>query len=206
MKNFTLTLIITLIIASITYGQEKAGSLGIGLGGASVNEKDMDGLKSSGFGLNFYLNGMYNINEHLSAGLEYNGNAAIINSINLTGAEFSVTSINGLLAKGKYVFGGSGAEPFLGFMFGLYSIRPGGIKFSVNGSSIIELNFERKRVFGIAPEFGARFKSFQLSTSFHIPGKYKANVPDGNGGLNYVELQYYVWQFNLGWNIGFGNK
>ena len=91
-------------------------------------------------------------------------------------------------------------------MFGLYNIRPGGIKLSINGSTPVELTFEKNGSFGFAPECGAQFRSFKLSTSFHVPGKYKANLPDGNGGTTNLEIQYFIWQFNLGWNIGIGNK
>ena len=206
MKKQIIFTIAVMCIPYFSLAQDKIGSIGIGIGGASVNEKDSDGLKSSGFGFNFYLNGMYNLNERISAGVEFNSNIAIINSFNITGIEVTATIVTGILAKGKYVFGEGSIKPYLGFMFGLYNIRPGGFKFSLNGSTPVELNFEKRGSFGFAPEFGAQFRSFQLSTSFHVPGKYKANLPDGNGGTNYLELQYFIWQFNLGWNIDFGNK
>ena len=74
-------IIFTMVVMCIPYfsiAQDKIGSIGIGFGGAYENEKYGDGLKHSGIAFNFYLNGMYNINEHISAGVEYNSNIVFI--------------------------------------------------------------------------------------------------------------------------------
>lgn len=181
-----------------TIGQDKVGSIGFGLGGASVAEVGHD--LGAGFGFNGYLNCLFNINDHISTGIELNGNSAFILGGGTSGLKIETTAINGILAKGKYVFSNNRSAPFIGIMAGIYNIKPGGVE------APIDLEFDKKTTFGFAPEFGGHFNSFQLSTSFHFPGKYKTDRPNSNGGTTSFELQYFIWQFNLGWNIGFGNK
>ena len=203
MKKILLVFICLFSFLIDSYAQDKKASFGIGFGGASASAKDLDGVKDSGFGVNFYINGMYNINENLSAGLEYNGNAVVIAGVDPSGLtlDFKASSINGILAKGRYAFGSGGARPFAGLMLGIYKITPGSVTISGSTSSVL-LAFESKTTFGFAPEVGIELGSFQLATSYHLPGKYTGNVPDGNGGTINVETTYSVWQFNIGWNIG----
>ena len=110
------------------------------------------------------------------------------------GGDFEITSINGYLAKGRYHFGENNTRFFAGLMLGMYSIQPGA--FNENGN--ITINFQRKMTFGFAPEIGVRLGSFQIATSYHLPGKYKADVLTGT-----YEAGYSVWQFTIGWNIEF---
>lgn len=203
MKRILTVFILVFCVINLSSAQDKKASLGLGFGGASASAKDLDGIKDSGFGINFYINGMYNINENLSAGIEYNGNAVVIAGVDPNGLQldFKASSINGILAKGRYSFGSGGAKPYAGLMFGMYKITPGSVTISGTTSSLL-LAFESKTTFGFAPEVGIMLGSFQLSTSYHLPGKYKGNVPDGNGGTIAVETTYTVWQFNIGWNIG----
>jgi len=203
MKKVFLCVVLLSFVFQYSDAQDKKASLGIGFGGASASAKDLDGIKDSGFGVNFYINGMYNINENFSAGLEYNGNAVVIAGVDPAGLslDFKASNINGILAKGRYAFGSGNGRPYAGLMFGVYKITPGSVSVSGSGSPL-SLAFDSKTSFGFAPEVGVMLKSFQLSTSYHFPGKYKADVPDGSGGTTAVETTYTVWQFNIGWNIG----
>jgi hypothetical protein len=188
---------ICLIFMSVDMNaQDKKTSLGLGFGGASASATGEDGVKESGFGINFYINGMYNINEHISAGLEYNGNAVVIGDV--SGASVKASLINGILVKGRYSFGSGGVRPFAGVMFGMYIIKPGEVS-ATTGNSIL---FGRETVFGFAPEVGVSFGSFQLATSYHLPGNYKSEVEIPVIGTVTIDETYTVWQFNIGWNIG----
>ncbi len=190
-----------LFVTFTGYGQDKDASIGIGFGGASVSSKVSDGDKASGFGFNFYLNGMYNINEKISAGLEYNSNLAVITNIDDASFDVSLTKITGILAKGRYKFGTGKNKPYAGLMAGIYLLKPGSI--TINGSSI-GFVFEGKTTFGFAPEVGIEIGSFQLATSYHLPGKYSSTLTDPTDGSTItIETTYSVWQFNIGWNIGF---
>ena len=199
------TLIILLCSVMFHYvsAQDHKGSIGLGVGGAAASAKDELGDKDSGFGFNFYINGMYNINENFAAGFEYNGNAVVIAGTDpqATQIEFKATILNGYLAKARYAFGNSNSRFYAGLMFGLYRIRPGEISITIFGIPS-ELVFEPKNTFGFAPEIGVMLGSFQIATSYHFPGKYKADISDGNGGIRAVESTYSMWQFNIGWNIG----
>ena len=199
MKKTLLLLSCMIFVLIDVNAQDKKASFGIGFGGASASAKDLDGVRDSGFGFNFYINGMYNIDENLSAGLEYNGNAVVIAGVDPTGGslDFKASSINGILAKGRYAFGSGSARPYGGLMFGLYKITPGSVTIS-GSTSPVQLAFEPKRTFGFAPEVGIVFGNFQLATAYHFPGKYKATLSDGTP----IETTYNVWQFNIGWNIG----
>ncbi len=148
-KNVLLAIIMLAFIGqSNVWAQEKKASLGLGFGGASAGAKGEDGVKDSGFGVNFYINGMYNINENISAGLEYNGNVVVIGDV--SGATIEATRINGILAKGRYSFGSGNARPFAGLMLGIYNITPG----QVSGNTALTIVFDKKTVFGFAPEVG----------------------------------------------------
>ena len=191
--SFCLILLISFDISA----QDKKASIGLGIGGASASAKGADGTKNSGFGINFFINGMYNINENISAGLEYNANGVVIGDVD--GASIKATSINGILAKGRYSFGSGGARPFVGVMFGVYRIQPGEVSLL---SATVPIVFERKTIFGFAPEVGVSFGAFQLATSYHLPGNYKAEVDIPLFGPVTTDETYTVWQFNLGFNIG----
>lgn len=193
-----------LCVVFTTSAQEKHATIGIGFGGASVNSKSSNDNKSSGFGFNFYLNGMYNVNENISAGLEYNTSLAVVTDIDLASLDVSVTKLTGILAKGRYKFGSGNAKPFAGLMAGLYLIKPGEI--TISGSSI-GFVFEGKTTFGFAPEIGVELGSFQFATSYHFPGKYSSELIDPTDGSSIpIETTYTSWQFNIGWNIGVGDK
>jgi hypothetical protein len=172
-------------------------SLGLGVGGAHVTSTSDDGAHDSGLGINFFINGLYNISENISAGLEFNGNLALIGSAD--GADIKATSIVGLLAKGRYAFGSAKVKPFVGLMAGLYTTEPGDV--TLNGSTI-GFVFDKKRTFGFAPEAGIRLGAFQLSMAYHIPGKYTADIIDLFGNERTIESNYKIWQFVLGFNIG----
>jgi len=60
MKKGILILTVLIGLSLATNAQDKRFSLGIGIGGASASSKS-DNTSGSGVGLNFYLNGMYNI-------------------------------------------------------------------------------------------------------------------------------------------------
>lgn len=190
-----------------SHGQEKKASIGLGVGGGATFANELAGTNDSGPGVNFYINGMYNVNENIAIGLEYNGNASVIFGSNSNSFDFKPTVINGFLAKGKYLFDGDRAKPFVGLMLGAYNITPGEVEFAFILIPIaLVIEFEKLTTFGFAPEFGVELGAFQLATSVHFPGKYKAELPDGNGGNILIETRFTIWQFTLGWNIGFGNK
>jgi hypothetical protein len=195
-KTLLIGSLLTLCMAFAVNAQDKKASLGIGFGGAAASAKGVDGIKNSGFGLNFFINGMYNVNENISAGLEYNANIVVLGDV--AGASVSATQINGVLVKGRYFFGSGNARPFAGVMMGIYNIQPG----EVSGSTSLAILFEKKTVFGFAPEVGVSIGSFQLATSYHLPGKYKGEVVLPSIGTQTFEETYTVWQFNIGWNIG----
>ena len=200
MKKILLLSMAMLCLTFVSKAQDNKYSIGLGFGGASASAKDEAGDKESGFGFNFYLNGMYNVNANISAGLEYNGNLVVIGSTDITGVSLNVTKINGILAKGRYLFGEGNTRFFGGLMLGIYIIEPGGVTIDLGQSSpTLDLVFEKATVFGFAPEIGVQMGSFQLATSYHLPGKYKSDLLGSP-----VELNYTVWQFNIGWNIGFG--
>lgn len=200
MKKYILIAICLIFMSVEMNAQDKKTSLGLGFGGASASVKGEDGIKESGFGINFFINGMYNINEHISAGLEYNGNVVVIGEVSGTTVQASL--INAILAKGRYSFGSDGVRPFAGVMFGMYIIKPGEVS-TTTGNSIL---FGRETVFGFAPEVGVSFGSFQLATSYHMPGNYQSEVTKPIIGTVVVDETYTVWQFNLGWNIGIGKN
>ncbi len=182
------TLILCVIFA--TNAQDKKMSIGIGFGGAAASDKDATGIKDSGFGINFYLNVMYNVSPKLSVGLEFNSSGVVIGD--LDGATIKATSINGNLLKAKYFLGDGRVKPFVGLMTGLYGIRPG----IVDSNTAVALSLNRKMSFGFAPEIGIYLSSFQIATSYHFPGTYKSEI----AGIG--DISYNVWQFNIGWNIG----
>jgi hypothetical protein len=197
-QKITLPLVLLLFVIFSSKAQDKKASIGFGFGGASVSSSPAEGDKNSGFGLNFYLNGMYNINSNISAGLEYNSNLAVVGS--LSGAEIKATRIKGILAKGKYLFSEGKTRPYLGGMLGMYSLQPGSVTLGGTGIGVV---FEKKRSFGFAPEAGVQLGSFQISTSYHIIGKYSSDFVDiMEGSTTTVETNYNIWQFNIGWNIG----
>jgi hypothetical protein len=200
MKRYILIAICLIFMSVEMNAQDKKTSLGLGFGGASVSVKGVDGVKESGFGINFYINGMYNINEHISAGLEYNGNAAVLGDS--SGGNVKASLISGILAKGRYSFGSGRVRPFAGVMFGMYILKPGQVSTST-GTSI---SFGRETVFGFAPEVGVSFGSFQLATSYHLPGNYKNEVEMPVRGTVMFDETFTVWQFNIGWNIGIGQN
>ncbi len=186
-------LLFTLVMAGVVFSataQDKKMSIGIGFGGASASNKDDTGIRNSGFGINFYLNVMYNVNSKLSVGLEYNGSGVVIGDLNALAVE--ATSINANLLKAKYFLGDGGVKPFVGIMTGIYGIRPGIV--DLNGNAALTL--QRKISFGFAPEIGIHLGSFQIATSYHFPGSYKSEI----AGIG--DIRYNVWQFNVGWNIG----
>ncbi len=201
MKKIVLVFAASMMIAFAGLAQDKKMSIGLGFGGASAAGKDADGTKENGFGFNFYLNGMYNINENFSAGLEYNGNAVVIGDFD--GGDVEATAIRGILAKAKYAFGEGRTRPFIGLMAGMYTITPGTI--TANNSSI-GLVFPKATTFGFAPEVGIQLGAFQFATSYHLPGKYKESISFDGGDPIELETTYSVWQFNIGWNIGIGSN
>jgi hypothetical protein len=199
MKKILFLSVILIYMSYDINAQDNKASIGIGIGGASAGAKGEDGVKDNGFGFNFYLNGMYNINENISAGIEYNSNIAVIGSIDATTLDLKATQLNGFLLKGRYSVGSGTTRPFGGLMMGMYRIKPGDV--TVNGTSIA-FAFEPKTVFGFAPEIGVVFNNFQLATSYHFLGKYKGTAPDGNGGTTDISEIYTLWQFNIGLNLG----
>jgi hypothetical protein len=136
---------------------------------------------------------MYNVNERISAGLEYNSNLAVIGDFD--GASIEATGITGILAKGKYRFGTGRTNFYGGLNAGLYMIRPGKIS-ADSGDGSYDLTFDTKSTFGVAPEIGVHLGSFQIATSYHILGKYKYE------DLADADVNYSLWQFTIGWNIG----
>jgi len=191
-------LLLALIMTSVVFasqGQDKKMSIGIGFGGAAASDKDDSGVKDSGFGINFYLNAMYNVSSKLSVGFEYNSSGVIIGD--LDGVSIEATSINGNLLKAKYFLGEGKVKPFVGAMVGLYGIKPGIVGTTDgNGNGAVALTLARKMSFGFAPEVGIHLSSFQIATSYHFPGSYKSEI----AGIG--DISYNVWQFNIGWNIG----
>lgn len=197
---------ITWLIPGLVLAQLNVGSIGLGLGGSIVTETGVnDNSASAGFGFNYYLNLMFTVDRHFSAGLELNGNAAILTGVSTTGLKFEATELNGILAKGKYVFEGSTTKPYLGLMAGIYNIKPGSVEITFF-TNPVNVDFEKRTTFGFAPEFGLQVKSFQIAFSAHFPGSYKLTVPDGQGGTVDLENRYRIWLVNLGWNIGFGTR
>ena len=205
MKKILLLAIAILCILHYSNGQSDKLTIGLGIGAAAAFAKDFDGTKESGFGGNFFINGLYNISEKFSMGLEFNGNASLLFGSGNSAFDIKATVINGILAKMKYSFGGYSVKPFAGLMLGAYIIKPGEVSFTFLLIPV-ELELERKTTFGFAPEFGIEFGVLQLSTTLHFPGIYKSEIPDGNGGIRSIETKYTVWQFNLGWNLGMGDN
>lgn len=188
MKKLFLMTVVFLSIVFIGKAQDKKISIGLGIGGASVSA-DANGIKGSGIGLNFYLNGMYNLTSNLSAGIEYNSSAAVVAIDGLDSDGLKATGITGILAKGKYSIGDGGVRPYAGAMLGMYTLTPPEI--TING--VVQPTGDKKTNFGFAPEIGVQFGGFQIGTSYHFPGKSAENAGD---------VSYKVWQFNIGWNIG----
>ncbi len=191
MKKILILSMLILCVIFATNAQDKKMSIGVGFGGAAASDKDDSGLRDNGFGINFYLNVMYNINPNLTVGFEYNSSGVVIGD--LAGLAIKATSINGNLLKAKYFFSEGGVRPFVGVMAGLYGIRPG----IVDVDGVVALTLKRKMSFGFAPEIGVHLGSFQIATSYHFPGTYKSEI----AGIG--DISYNVWQFNIGWNIGF---
>lgn len=202
-KLICFTLLIGVLVDS--RAQDKKASIGFGIGGAVATAKEHNGSRDSGPGVNFYINGLYNINQKFSVGLEYNGNGSLIFGSSSTVFDIKPTVINGILVKGKYHFEGTVARAYVGINCGVYNITPGEVTFSLIFFLLpvpVAIEFEKLTTFGFAPEFGVEIGAFQLSTSFHLPGKYETEFLDGNGDIRIIETKFAVWQFNLGWNIG----
>lgn len=197
-EKMALPLVLILFVVFAGKAQDKRASIGLGFGGASVSSSPAEGEKDSGFGINFYINGMYNINSNISAGIEYNSNLAVVGS--LSGAEVKATRINGILAKGIYLLSEGKTRPYAGAMLGMYSLQPGSVTLGGTGVGVV---FEKKRSFGFAPEVGIQLGSFQISTSYHVIGKYSSDFVNVlEGSTTTIETNYNIWQFNIGWNIG----
>lgn len=169
-------------ISIFSYAQEKKASLGIGFGGSIVSMKYANESKGKGPGINYYLNGMYKLGERISVGFEYNG-TSFYNNENTSELERA----NGFFAKGKYSLKESGPKPFLGISAGATGYNNG---------------YGNQFAFGLAPEFGVQFKSFQISTLLHITGQYKPMSSVFNSTALIENL--VIWQLNVGWNIGIG--
>jgi hypothetical protein len=203
MKKILLSLIVLLFIAFSSNAQEKKMSIGLGFGGGYVTSKQADGEKNSGFGMDFYVNYLYNINYNISVGVEYNYLGGFLGSVNSTGQTsdaIEVFDMNKFVAKGVYTFGkdrrnNKGPRFFAGLDLGMYGIKPQ-LKFTLDNEDI-ELALDRKFTFGITPEIGVIFGVFLLSLSYDLPGKYKNND---------IETKYTAIMFNLGWNIGIGKN
>lgn len=189
MKKLVLLIVLALGVSQLAISQDKKMSIGLGLGGSSAKSKG-DAETDNGFGFAFYANAMYNVNERISAGIEYNSNAAIIGDIN--GASVEATAIRGILAKGKYRLGTGRTNFYGGLNAGVYIIQPGNITFD-NANGEFDIVLEQKTTFGVAPEIGAHFGSFQIATAYHFAGKYE--IAD-------FSKNYSLWQFTIGWNIG----
>ena len=194
MKKSTLIFTLLLFVSTLGFSQDKKFSIGFGIGGGSAKAKSDQSESEAGFGLSGYVNAMYNINERISAGLEYNSNAAVIGDFD--GASIEATSIRGILAKGKYRLFTGKNNIYGGLNAGLYSILPGKISFD---DAEANLSFKRKSSFGIAPEIGIHIGSFQIATSYHFAGKYKYE----SEVMEDETVNYNLWQFTIGWNISF---
>lgn len=193
MKKLLLSAVLVFALVLAGNAQEKKMSIGLGLGVSSVSNSSLNYDNAAGVGFNFFVNYLYNLNTNISLGLEINGNIAVI-AFN-DGDDFEVTSITGYLPKFRYRFGDDGGVRFfVGAMVGLYRILPGNTS---NGDFEV---FDAKMVFGGAPEIGAQFgRSFHIATSVHFPGKYKYD----STFFGTEEFSYFIWQFNVGWNINF---
>jgi hypothetical protein len=202
MKRILLgTFCLIMLISFDIDAQDKKATIGLGFGGASASAQGADDVRNSGFGINFYINGMYNLNENISLGLEYNGNTVVIGDEQ--DISIKATSINGILPKGRYYFGSGRTRAFAGAMLGLYFIKPGEVSFTSAATAIV---FERKAVFGFAPEVGVSIGAFQLATSYHFVGNYKSELDIPLIGTVQTDETYSVWQFSLGWNIGIASN
>jgi hypothetical protein len=204
MKKILLSLIVLLFIAFSSNGQEKKMSIGLGFGGGYVTSKQADGEKNSGFGMDFYVNYLYNINYNISVGVEYNALLGLLGSVNAQSGQISdaieVFDMNKFVAKGVYTFGkdrrnNKGPRFFAGLGLGMYGIKPQ-FKFTKDDGDF-ELSLDRKYSFGITPEIGVIFGVFLLTLTYDLPGKYKNND---------IETKYSAIMFNVGWNIGIGKN
>jgi len=201
MKKILLSLTLLLFIVSGN-AQDKMMTIGLGFGAGSVNSSAVnvdDANKNVGVGFDFYANFLYNINYNISAGIELNSTIAIIALIDDQSAE--VTSMMNFLAKGKYAFGkerrNSGARFFVAGSIGLYGIKPSAVITEDNAN--LSFTLDRKYSFGGAPEVGVQFGVFQMALAYHFAGKYEFD----NVGK---EFKYSMIMFNIGWNIGVGDK
>lgn len=189
-----LLLIVILCVIIVSNAQDNKMSLGIGGGGAYTSAKDNDAVKDSGFGVNIYLNGMYNVSANISAGIEYNYRIVVIFPGAGIDLDKKITNITSILAQVKYAFGDGNTKPFVGIMAGLYIIN--------RKSIAVELGFDRKSVFGFAPEVGIQAGSLQFAVSYHLPGKYKSHNFDLSLIPIPVETRYTIVQFNIRKDIG----
>jgi len=188
MKKVVWISLAMLCIVFISKAQDKKISIGLGFGGASVSA-EQNGVQGSGVGINYYLNGMYNVTSNISAGLEYNSSGAVVVFDGGNSDGLKVTGVTGILAKGKYTFGDGGVKPFGGLALGMYTLTPPEV--TLNG--VVQPTGDKKTNIGFAPEVGVQFGSFQIAASYHFPG---------TSAVNSGEVTYKLLQFNIGWNIG----
>ncbi|MCK5207227.1 MAG: outer membrane beta-barrel protein [Cyclobacteriaceae bacterium] len=194
MKKIILLSSLILMLIFTVKAQENQISLSIGVGGAHLSVKPVNGDKEDGLGVNIYFGVLYNFNKTIGIGLEINSNFAMIGRF--IGADTKVSNINAFLARGKYSFGDSHVIPYLGVLAGLYEIRPGRITFQIP-NFVVDL--ESKITLGFAPEVGIQFGHLQFSTSYHKLGIYKSEFLDPiSGNPVSIESNYRMWQYNIG--------
>jgi len=198
MKKILLFLTLLQFVVFFGNAQDKTMTIGLGFGAGAVNSKavNVDNANQNlGVGFDLYANFLYNINYNISAGIELNSIIALIDD-----QSSDVIDMINFLAIGKYAFGkerrSSGARFFVAVNIGLYGINPGTI--TSEGNAGHSSTFDRQYSFGGAPEVGVQFGVFQMDLAYHFAGKYEFD--SGH------EFKYSMIMFNIGWNIGVGNK
>ncbi len=194
MKKIILPSFLILILNLYVKAQENQISLSVGIGGAHLSVKPVNGEKEDGLGVNIYFGVLYNFNKTFGVGLELNSNFAVIGRF--IGVDTKVSNINAFIVRGKYSFGDSDIIPYLGILAGLYEIRPG--RLTLHSQNFV-VDLESKITVGFAPEVGIQFGHLQFSTSYHKLGIYKSEFLNPiSGNPVSIEEKYRIWQFNVG--------
>jgi hypothetical protein len=191
------TLVLTLSSLATVSAQRKLG-FGAGLGASRLTGD----LGSEGsFGLNYYLEGKYFLNEKLAVGLEYN-DAAVGYASETATFGVSFYGNNSFFAKGEYFLTTGKVRPYGGLALGLARLSTPEITFTDSNGQSSTIESETKSNLAVSPRLGLMLGKFGLEFSYNLAGKTPKstvlNVGTSDKAFNFYSINLkYTYTFEI---------
>lgn len=189
-----------ILIISLTFtvnAQEKIINVEFGVG-PSFAMGDLNDWAEGGF--NGYANVLYNLNNRLSAGLEYN--ILLFKALPDYSSRFEFSKVDAILLRSKYFIADTKVRPYGAIMTGIYINTfqyPTGYDGDTWSEDIYTTNL------GAGFEFGVKFYNCNVGLGYHYLGEIE-EVFNNWGDVEYVKGKISFFQLKLGFDFSLFSK